>query len=303
MPESPSISVLMPVYNAERYVVEAVESILGQTFTDFEFIIIDDGSTDQSLRILQRYADKDKRIRLVSRENRGLVATLNEMIDMAKGQFLARMDADDVSLPDRFERQICYIAKNKECVAVGCRALLIDPDGLPLKPFLDFLLHDDIDRAHIACIGGAICHPSVMMRKEAVIYIGGYKYEYPYAEDIDLFLRLADIGKLHNLGEMLLKYRLHYESIGHGYALEQRKSAFSAVADACRRRGVAASLEVQTVIAKQETTRMHMHQKWAWWALAAGNKNAALKHAWKAFCLNPASLASWKLLACALRGH
>src|SRR5262249_45977834 len=129
--DPPLISVCMPVHNAERFVGEAVESILGQTLRDFEFLIIDDGSTDGSTRILRDSAARDPRIRLTCRSNRGLVATLNELVDQARGEFIARMDADDIALPDRFLRQVDYLRRHPERVEGGAWVPVIDPAGDP----------------------------------------------------------------------------------------------------------------------------------------------------------------------------
>src|SRR4051812_12237605 len=116
----PQVSILMPVYNARPYIAAAVESILSQTFTDWECIIIDDGSTDGSLEILQSFAQRDKRIVLISRPNRGLVATLNEGLEHVHGEYVMRMDADDLSRPERMEQQVAYLRAHPEIVAVGC---------------------------------------------------------------------------------------------------------------------------------------------------------------------------------------
>ena len=120
--DSPLISVCMPVYNAERYAVAAIESILGQTLGDFEFLILDDGSTDSSLEILRRYAGLDPRIRVTSRPNRGVAASLNELVNQSRGEFLARMDADDIAVPERFARQVEYLraAPSASWWAAGC---------------------------------------------------------------------------------------------------------------------------------------------------------------------------------------
>ena len=106
---TPLISVAMPVYNGERYLAKAIDSILAQTFADFELIIIDDGSTDNSLQVLHEYQKRDARIRLVARENRNLATTLNDLIDLARGKWIARMDQDDIALPHRFERQLQWL--------------------------------------------------------------------------------------------------------------------------------------------------------------------------------------------------
>ena len=123
----PLISVCMPVFNAERYISQAVESILDQTLGDFEFLIVDDGSSDGTAAILTRYANQDQRIRLSIRSNKGVVATLNELVDQACGELIARMDSDDISLPERLERQAAYLHGNPDCVAVGSQARIRRP--------------------------------------------------------------------------------------------------------------------------------------------------------------------------------
>ena len=117
----PSVSVLMPTYNPGRYVSEAIESILAQTFTDFEFLISDAGSTDGSLEVMRRYAEADPRIRLIIQPKAGIVRALNELIALARGDLIARMDADDIALPVRLERQVAYLNDHPECVLVGSR--------------------------------------------------------------------------------------------------------------------------------------------------------------------------------------
>jgi len=299
---SPVVSVLMPVYNAEKYLAEAVESILVQTFQDFEFIIIDDGSTDRTHAILGECQRKDERIRLYSRENRGLVPTLNEGLSYARGRYIARMDADDISLPERFQVQVEYLEKNSDHVAVGTKVLIIDPEGLPICPFSTLLNHEDIDGAHLSLKGGAITHPSVMMRKEAVLAVGGYRQEYIHAEDLDLFMRLAEIGRLANLAECLFQYRMHYGSIGNSKRGLQLKSAFNALVDAHRRRKLPLPNEADYVL-ENTPSLVGLHRKWAWWALGAGNKKTARKHALIAFRHSPFAWGNFKLLACSLRGY
>ncbi|HTL31419.1 MAG TPA: glycosyltransferase, partial [Tepidisphaeraceae bacterium] len=196
MPDRPAISVLMTVYNSRQYVAEAAQSILDQTFRDFEFIIIDDGSSDDSLAILKQLAETDSRVRLVSRPNTGLARALNEGLDLAESEFVARMDADDVSLPQRFEKQIAYLRSHPDCVAVGSQAVNIDPYGMPLLRRDVKLTHDEIDAELMQGKGGAMIHPAVMMRRDAVLAAGKYRHEYNTLEDLDLFLRLAERGKL-----------------------------------------------------------------------------------------------------------
>jgi len=300
--KAPAISVLMPVYNAELYVAEAVESILAQTFTDFELITIDDGSTDRSSRILEGYAGLDSRIRLVSRPNTGIVGALNEGASMARGEIIARMDADDVSMPERFAKQFEYLLAHPDCHAAGSRVLLIDPEGAPICEINEERSHEEIDRAHMSRRTGAITHPAVMMRREALHAVGGYRQECLWAEDFDLLLRLAEIGRLANLPEMLLKYREHFLRVSFCRHAEQQKSVTRALQDACARRGVPLTETHLRARSAPHPSVWDEHRAWARWALGAGNFATARKHAFAAFRRVPFSLRSCKVMAHALLG-
>jgi len=298
---TPRVSVLMPVYNASRYLAEAVESVLCQTWHDFELIVIDDGSTDDSLAILRRFEATDPRVRLVTRPNTGYVIALNEMIGLARGTLLARMDADDACLPERFERQVAYMDAHPECVACGSRVLLIDSDGDPLRDMSLSTTHEQIDAAHLSGRGGEVAHPAAMIRAEAMRRVGGYRTDLSPAEDIDLFLRLAEVGRLANVPERLLRYRIHLQSVGHTRRALQRSNAARAVRDAAARRGIpeatwAPGEESPLDPVAERTT-------WAWWALSAGFRVTARKHAALVVRQAPFRSASWKAYFCALRGH
>jgi glycosyltransferase involved in cell wall biosynthesis len=298
----PAVSVLMPVYNAQRYLAEAVESILAQTFTDFEFLIIDDGSTDRSGEILQGYARRDARIGLARRANTGYCRALNEMLAQARGEFLARMDSDDVALPRRFESQVAYLRARPEVVAVGSRVLLIDDEGCPIREMCTEVEHEAIDRAHLAVRGGLINHPAAMIRAEALRAVQGYRAEFEPGEDVDLWLRLAEIGKLANLPEVLLHYRQHLASIGYARQLVQHRQWFRAACEACRRRGLPEPDNDRLALVEQRSFYDHL-SKWAWWALGSGHRKTAWKYAVKALGARPYALGAWKLLACVARGH
>ena len=300
--DAPAVSVLMPVYNAQRYVAEAIESILAQTFTDFEFLIIDDGSTDKTPEILRRYAARDPRIRLVSRPNRGLVASLNEGLALAWGEFIARMDGDDISLPERFERQLRYLADHPECVMVGSRVIIIDPDGSPLTIMGAALTHEEIDQAFMAGRGQMVYHPSVMFRARALAKIAPYREEYFTAEDLDLFLRLAEVGRIANLAKPLLKYREHGGKIGHVRAAQQADTICRALAAAHLRRGLIPPEKIFDA-APHSLNLVEKRRSWAWWALNAGYVGTARKHAAACLIRSPWSLATWRLLYCSIRGH
>jgi glycosyltransferase involved in cell wall biosynthesis len=212
---TPTISVVMSVHNGEKYLREAMESILNQTFRDFEFIIIDDGSTDGSKQILEEYAVKDSRIRLVSRENCGLTKSLNEGIALARGEFIARMDADDVSLPERFEKQVQFLKEKPEFVAVGTGVMMTDCDLRPLQQRGQPKGHGNICRELLCGNGGAMTHPAAMIRRSALQKLGGYDERFETAQDLDLFIRLSEIGQIENLDPVLLLWRQHPQSVNH----------------------------------------------------------------------------------------
>ncbi len=299
----PTISVLLPVYNAQRYIRVAIESVLAQTFGDFELLALDGGSVDRSLSILRQFAARDPRIRVLSRENLALVPSLNEMIVAAKGRYLARMDSDDICRPQRFEKQVVYLDTHPECVAIGSRSLFIDPQGMPICEHLNELTHDEIDAAHMSGkVWSRICHPSVMMRRDAVVGVGLYDTEFRHTEDMDLFLRLAEIGKVANLPDVLIEYRHHLSSrcyTGVGDVTQYSKLAVRA---ARMRRGLPANIEVPVPETKSESS-LDLHRKWAWMALKAGYRKTARRHAVMTFTMDPFNIESLRVLACAIRGY
>ena len=299
----PLASVVLPVYNAEHYLEQAVDSVLCQSFANFELLLLNDGSTDRSREILESFSRRDSRCHVYSWPNRGLVATLNAGLDLAVGEFIIRMDADDVCRPRRFEQQLAYLDSHPECVAVGSRALLIDAEGLPIFEMTDNCTHEDIDGAMLSGKVG-IMHPSAAIRASAIKAIGGYREDYPCAEDIDLFLRLAEAGRLVNLPEVLLDYRQHVASIGYSKARMQYESAHNAIRQAQERRGVEPiNVKPNRLEVSASLSSADIHRKWAWWALGAGNFRTARKHALKALINQPASLENWKLCACVVRGY
>lgn len=294
----------MPVYNAERFVAEAIESILAQTYTDFELLITDDGSTDGSGAILRRYAGSDGRIRLVSRPNVGLSGTLNEMVDRARGEFLARMDADDISMPERLEIQADYLRAHPECLVVGSRVLAVDTDGDPLCEWTREQTHEEIE-AELLSIGRGpgMLGGAVMMRREAVLAVG--KYRESSVEDRDLFLRLGERGRLANVPQALLRYRQHPSSLCHvpGQCRnDMHRSIHRVVLEAHERRGLDPS-RLRAMEPWSPLTPAVMARTYGWWALRSGHVRSARKHAWSRLRHAPFSRDSWKLFYCALRGH
>ncbi len=214
--KKPIISVILPVYNAGDYLILSIESILKQTFTDFELIIINDGSTDNSLSIISSFADK--RIKIINnKKNLGLIDTLNIGIDSAGGKYIARMDQDDISLSKRFEKQVNYLENNTTVSVVATRISFINSEGeITGKWGDDTKYAEEKSIRYAMAFSNCIAHPSVMIRSE-VYKKYKYKTYQKSAEDWDLWLRIfADGKKIHKLDEELLNYRIHPQSIMSG---------------------------------------------------------------------------------------
>lgn len=197
----PLVTVIMPTYNCELYVYEAVQSILNQTFTDFEFLIIDDCSTDQTFSVLSAF-DDDRIVLIQKPENTGYTDSLNYGISIAKGKYIARMDGDDISLPERFQRQFDFLESHPEVVICGTAIQIIGTQIIERHPEN----HDDLKIK--LCFSAVFHHPTVMIRT-AVLKSNLYNKAYEPAEDYELWTRLAFIGKMANLADVLLHYRIH----------------------------------------------------------------------------------------------
>ncbi|MEZ5743941.1 MAG: glycosyltransferase [Sphingomonadaceae bacterium] len=220
---TPAISVAMSVYNGERFLPESIESVLGQTFGDFEFLILDDGSRDSTAEIVHAYAAKDARIRPIIRENRGLIASLNQLIAESRAPVIARMDDDDISMPDRFARQIAFLESNPDHGVVGSWSQDIDTAGSPVSGVSrDHPVTHEAMLASIARGEQLICHPSAMFRKAVVDSVGGYHAAFRHCEDLDLWLRLASVTNLANIPERLVRYRRSPDQVSCRHATEQQ---------------------------------------------------------------------------------
>jgi glycosyltransferase involved in cell wall biosynthesis len=198
---APSLSVVMPVHNALPYLEEAIASIANQTFTDFEFVILDDGSTDGSTEVLRAWAAKDRRIRLVEGGTRlGPAGSSNRVVAEARGTIVARMDADDVARPDRLERQFALLGEQPDAVLVGSLWDVIDERGRKVR-------EADCSRLLRVSPFAPFSHPTIMFRKEAFDRVGGYRAEADRWEDVDLYLRFANAGRILVLAEALVSVR------------------------------------------------------------------------------------------------
>jgi len=202
----PRISIVMAAYNEERDIKKALDSILAQTFTDWELIIIDDGSTDTTARIIESYRDKDSRIKLFCNDtNRELSASLNKGIRLARADLIARADADDINLPERLSKQYDYMQAHKEIDVLGTAAYLLDETNRKVNSFSYPLTHAELKALPFLKI--PFFHPSVMARKRFFDMAGLYNPDYPNAEDKEMWLRGLSVGCCYaNLPEPLIEY-------------------------------------------------------------------------------------------------
>lgn len=212
------VSVVLPVFNAEATLREALASIRAQTYERLEVIAVDDGSSDGSAGILADEAARDKRILVIRTANGGVAAALNVGLARATGEFIARMDADDISEPPRFEKQVVHLEQNSSCVAVGCDVIHIDSNGAVMSggksSGSSARMRDRCqDFRHFPPSPPVIPHPTAMIRTDAIRAVGGYRGCFRAAEDRDLWWRLSRLGEIHRLPEQLFRYRMHDSTI------------------------------------------------------------------------------------------
>ena len=206
----PKVTVLMPVYNGEKYLREAIESILNQSYSDFEFIIVNDGSTDNTVEILNEYTDS--RIKRINNlKNIGLVGSLNCAIETAQGKLIARMDADDISTPDRFEKQVAYLDAEPKVSVLGTYMKHIDAEGNNLG-ILNVPCNHNLIKWKML-FETSMFHATVMMRKKDLDKVGNYSTDYQHIEDTELWSRMIDNARFSNLNEVLYIRRWHDESV------------------------------------------------------------------------------------------
>ncbi|MEM6551178.1 MAG: glycosyltransferase [Planctomycetota bacterium] len=281
------MSVLLPVYNAGSYLDEALRSIRRQTLEDWELVVVNDGSTDESQLVIDRHAREEPRIRPLQQPNGGLVSALNRGLVSCRGGLIARMDADDVALPDRFERQVRVMEERPEWVAVGGAAVLIDEDGQPVGQSQNPVGPEAV-HAKLMSGGYALLHPTMMIRGEVLERIGGYDAQYQSSEDLDLLLRLDAEGPMGNLAEPVLKYRQSGGSMSK--RLHSRYPYFDWRAlSAARRRG-------------RPVTRWSLAasaDRVSWSAVRRGDRREAFRFAWRAWLTRPWGYVGYRsLLRC-----
>jgi len=213
---NPKVSIVMPLYNAEQFVRSAVESILNQTYTNFEFLIINDSATDSSRKIVGEI--EDSRIRIVDHpKNQGLVASLNHGFSLASGEYIARMDHDDVSRPDRIEKQVRFLDENLQVALVGSWFEYIDKGIVIRAPVTSREIR------YFSLFNSPFGHPTVMIRKSALAGLPGpYDPDFQMAEDYELWCRLIDLKETANLPEILLDYRIHPQQMSAQSSVQKK---------------------------------------------------------------------------------
>ena len=210
--DEPIISVIIAVRDAERTIEESLESVLGQTFPDLEVIIVDDGSVDRTGEIVRQIAARDRRIELLHQEKRGLATSLNRAIAVARGRYVARQDGDDVSMPERLDRQLCRLEADTTLAALGTAAAVIDDAGRPIGRFPT--AHGTAAvRDGLRTMRTTPVHGSMMLRRERLVAVGGYREAFTASQDFDLWLRLLEQSEIDNLEEPLYRWRVTTGSV------------------------------------------------------------------------------------------
>jgi len=222
--KNPKVSVVIPVYNQGKFLKESIDSILNQTFKDFELIIINDGSFDQTGEILKQYVKKDPRIKVFSQRNQGCTKSLNYGIKQARGEYIARQDADDISLPKRLEKQVEFLNKNKDIGLVGGFAQVIDKQGNKKSKILGQYTKDKDLKKH-SFWSDRFCHSTIIVRKQLLDKINGYDEHFVCSQDTDLYFRLMPHTRFANLKEIILLYREHEDSVSKIKKRKQEKFA------------------------------------------------------------------------------
>ena len=230
----PELTVVMSVFNGESYLVAARDSLMAQSMRDFEVIIVNDGSTDRSAEILKEYAGRSRHMQVLHQGNTGAALAVNRACDLVKTPYIARMDADDISLPDRLARQLGFLRHRPQVALLGGGAEFINESGEAMFR-VDVPTRDDEIKAALL-ERNVFVHSSVVMRRDALLAVGGYRRAFTLAEDYDLWLRIAEQYELANLAEVLVRYRVHRRQVSTTKLREQTRAAIGARLSARLRR-------------------------------------------------------------------
>jgi len=300
----PQISVVMPAYNSELYIDEAVNSILKQTFADFELIIINDGSTDSTFEKIEKWKRKDSRVKVVHQENIGRSLSRNKGLDMAQADYVAFADADDISTPKRLELTYNYLKKNPDVCAVSGIFDRICMRGVFLYKALVVFEHKDIEMKLLNDIGDQFHQSCSMVRKEIAIKVGGYNPAHILGDDVGFFLKMARAGKLHNLNATLLRYRLHPTSIVAKANKEMIVNVKEKLRPEWEERGLKFPNDFSHWLETAEKKSPEQDLlRWGWNALQRNERKIARVYAKELFFSNPLNTRNLRFICCAIRGR
>lgn len=264
---------IMSVHNGLRHLPDAVNSILSQSYESIEFIVIDDGSTDGSTEWLRARAVQDDRLKLFCLERMGLTKALNHGLRAVTGAYIARMDADDVACSSRLMKQLEFLEANVDVVCCGTHCRYMDESGNLLFVRKMPQTHEDIEECHLAGRGGFILHPSSMMRTHALIEVGGYDESFSCAQDYDLWFRLARMGRLANLPDVLMDYRITGSAITQARRFEQAYCCSRIIDRELNLRGLR--------VAKTLPPAYDIRPVDPWWVLSSSSECGYWKTSWR----------------------
>jgi glycosyltransferase involved in cell wall biosynthesis len=288
----------MPVFNTDRYLSEALSSISSQSFTDFELIAINDGSTDRSYTILCDFARTEPRMKIISRDNAGIVATRNQLLAEARGELIAWMDSDDISRPNRLARLFSILDANPNLVCVGSNVEIIDPHGQRLGFERYPSSHEGIREQQTQ--GSGFRFASTMQRRSAAIDVGGFRSDFPIGEDLDFLLRLGETGRLSNVGQVLYAYRqhLHNTCTSQGQNWPQYRQLILDLAAERREFGTDRIQRGEVIKVKpaaaQESVVPFVLLKWARWAVQRNDLRRATRYTLMALVAAPFNRIVWR---------
>lgn len=234
MIDKPKITVFMAAYNASAYIEDSIASILNQTFGDFELLIVNDGSTDHSVEIIESFTDK--RIRLIHNgENRGLVFTRNQLLKEARGTYIAILDSDDISFPDRLQFQYDFMTGHPQIALCGGHALLIDEHGVGLDDKFIVPFHEQLNM--VLLFQNPFINSATIFKSAVLKELNGYR-EYAPAEDFELFFRISEKYQIANIDKVLIKYRIHHSNTSSVQAEKLHESELKIITDMQRSLGM-----------------------------------------------------------------
>ena len=288
-----SVSVLTPVKNCQHYLQQTIDSILRQSHEDFEFLIADNGSSDKSVDIAIRASQKDSRIKVLRCPGYALPELRNRLVSESTSEIIAWIDADDIAEPSRLAAQFAFMQCNKQCAIVGSDVLVIDPDGMPIHYETRSHAHHETESMILERKNNGIFFSSCAIRRSLFNKVGGFRSQFPVAEDIDLYLRLAEVGQLANINQALTRYRWRLDNLSWTLAGTQNEKLLMVLNEARERRGL--SLLAETTSDVQDgRPKAWTHTFWSSVALNASNFATAQKHASTAIFSDPLIAKAWQ---------